>query len=137
MHFSSMLSVIALLAFHFALGFCISRTGCGLWCKGGNIQVATNGEVVRKEEEIIVTVVKSSEKQRKKKKKVKKLKTKSLSYMMKCFVVSIFDPTVNGKIDISHNNTVTLNIGNNGGVMFTNAAAAPSYGPVCGPNGCF
>ena len=115
----------------------MSRTGCGLWCRGGNTQVASSGEIVRKDEDDITAVVKSSEKQRKKKKKTKKLKSKSLSYMMKCFVVSIFDPTVNGEIDISHNTTVTVNNGNNGGVMFTNAAAAPSYGPVCGPNGCF
>jgi len=126
---STAMVVLWLLSFHVVLGSGIPGAGCRQWCKGG--------ATPKKDDESVINHNKTNQNRRRKKRKSKKLKNKSFSYMIKCFVVSIFDPTVNGEIEIQHNNTAVMDIGNGGGVMFANTAAAPSYGPVCGPNGCF
>jgi hypothetical protein len=66
--------------------------------------------------------------------KKRKLKDKSFLYMLKCFFLSIIDPTVNGsiKIDSSSNSNSNNNVFGQGGA----AMATKSYGMVCGPNGC-
>ena len=76
--------------------------------------------------------------------KRKKHNTKSFLYMWKCFFVTLVDPTyiedntegmistVNGKKSLKSSNP-------SGGFGVGGAVAgigAPSFGPVCGPNGC-
>ena len=56
--------------------------------------------------------------------------------MLKCFFLSLVDPTVNGliKLDKSNNNLNNNNVFGQGGASM--ASAGKTFGMVCGPNGC-
>ena len=76
--------------------------------------------------------------------KRKKHNTKSFVYMWKCFFITLVDPTyiedntegmigtINGKKSLKSSNP-SGGFGVGGAVA---GAGAPSFGPVCGPNGC-
>jgi len=72
-------------------------------------------------------------------------------YMLKAFFLSLIDPTVGGKIEHSGSNNQTFSgkdgspfavFADSGSAVASPPPAAPaaaggSFGPVCGPNGCF
>ena len=56
--------------------------------------------------------------------------------MLKCFLLSIIDPTVNGSIKIDNTGSSSnINVFGQGGAS-TMAGAGKTFGMVCGPNGC-
>ena len=56
--------------------------------------------------------------------------------MLKCFLLSLIDPTVNGlvKIDKTSSSVNNNNVYGQGGASM--ASAGKTFGMVCGPNGC-
>jgi hypothetical protein len=56
--------------------------------------------------------------------------------LLKCFLLSIIDPTVNGSIKIDNTGSSSnINVFGQGGAS-TMAGAGKTFGMVCGPNGC-
>lgn len=80
-------------------------------------------------------------------KKSKKIKTSNkldFIYMLKSFFITLFDPTCGGKLNMNilnnNNGTSTsssTSMNNNNPFLHNMANTGGTFGPVCGPNGCF
>lgn len=99
--------------------------------------VVKDGAIVMKKER----KQKRSKDSKQKKKKKRKITKMTLREMLKCFILSMFDPTVDGLIDFAitqddGTNSTTSNSNSNWNIMPA-ATQGGTFGMVCGPNGCY